>query len=93
MGTVSSTICVRGTSATRTADFTVATSDMSEAGQYQCRATVIYMGTNDQYVEEPSTTESPDATLQCKFRLLPSYLSTSNMCHVHYNSIASVLVI
>ena len=70
MGTVRSTICASGTGATRTADFTITTTDMSEAGQYQCRATVNYTGTNMQFVEEPSTTISPDATLQCECIIL-----------------------
>ena len=57
-----------GSSDTRTANFTVATVDAFEAGLYRCRATVSYTGTNDQFVEDPSTTDSSTAviTLQSK---------------------------
>ena len=66
--TAVATMLASGSGATRTANFTVSTVDVSEAGQYRCRATVAYTGTNDQYVEEPSATDSPSAflTLQSK---------------------------
>ena len=52
-----------GSSDTRTANFTFAPFNASLAGLYQCRATVSYTGTNDQFVEEPSTTDSSTAVL------------------------------
>ena len=65
---VVSTMPASGSDGTRTANLTVLTVDVSEAGQYRCRATVAYTGTNDQYVEEPSATDSPNSilTLQSK---------------------------
>ena len=49
--------------ATRTTNFTVLNVDVSEAGQYRCRATVVYMGTNDQYVNDPPATDSQTGTV------------------------------
>ena len=49
--------------AIRTTNFNIVTLNVSEAVQYQCRATVAYMGINDQFVVEPSAVVSPNATL------------------------------
>lgn len=63
---------------TRDNYLTVPTVGVSEAGQYRCRATVTYTGTNDQFVKEPSQTDSPYATLTLQSKCI--FGSTTKMC-------------
>ena len=54
--------------ATRTGVFTISNVNTSSAGSYQCRATVEYTGVNEQFIMEPSPTDSTavSLTVQCK---------------------------
>ena len=60
---VGSTVTTTGTGATRTGVFTISNVNTSSAGSYQCRATVEYTGVNEQFVLEPSKTDSTVVTL------------------------------
>ena len=63
MGTAVATMSTSGSGATRTANLTVSAVNASEAGQYQCRATVAYTGTNEGFVVEPSVATSSQVPL------------------------------
>ena len=67
---VGSTVTTTGTGATRTGLFTISNMNTSSADSYQCRATVEYIGVNEQFVMEPSPTDSTAASLTVQSKLL-----------------------
>ena len=63
-GSTVNTMTIGGSRSSRAANLIVSTLDVLEVGEYQCRASVDYTGTNEVYVNNPQSVLSSSRFLR-----------------------------